>query len=165
MIRKTAALAALWLFPFAAQALDSAALEAGWGDDKTSLLRIAVQDRWNSVLRQWDDWRLTGYWDFMLGVWDNSDDSTADIGITPVFSFERDRLYIEAAIGAHLVQRRISQHRIFSTAFQFGDHIGIGLRGREYDIGVAVQHLSNASIRRPNPGINFVLLRLQYHLR
>ena len=168
MIRKTAALAAaacIYLFPFAAHALDGAALEVGYGDDKTRLLRVSVQDRWSNVLRQGHDWRLTGYWDFMVGVWDNPDESTADIGVTPVFRFERERLYLEAAIGGHLVQRRISQHKVFSTAFQFGDHVGIGMRGSEYDVGIAVQHLSNASIRRPNPGINFVLLRFQYHLR
>jgi lipid A 3-O-deacylase len=165
MIRKTAAFAAACLCSFAAHALDSASLEIGWGDDKTSLLRMAVQDRWRKEWALGETWRVSGYWDFALGVWDNSDDSTADIGITPVFRFERERLYLEAAIGAHLVQRRISQHRIFSTAFQFGDHIGIGMRGREYDLGIAIQHLSNASIRHPNPGINFVLVRFQYHLR
>jgi hypothetical protein len=141
------------------------ALEIGRGDDETNLLRIAVQERWGKDLWQGERWRAAGYWDFMVGVWDNADASTADIGVTPVLRFERERLYLEAAIGFHLVQRRISQHRIFSTAFQFGDHIGIGLRGRRYDLGIALQHLSNASVRRPNPGINFVLIRLQHHLQ
>jgi hypothetical protein len=170
MIRKIAALAAAvcsysCLCSFAAHAVDSGSLEIGYGDDRTSLLRMAVQDRWRKEWTLGETWRVSGYWDFSAAVWDNSDATTADLGITPVFRFERERLYAEAAIGAHLVQRRISQHRIFSTAFQFGDHIGIGMRGREYDLGIAIQHLSNASIRRPNPGINFVLVRLQYHLR
>lgn len=164
MIRKTAALAAVCLWPFAAHAIDSVATELGYGEDKTVLVRLSVQDRWKKQTVLGENWRLAGYWDFMVGVWDNPDASTADIGVTPVFSFERGTLYLEAAIGAHLVQRRISEHRIFSTAFQFGDHLGIGMRGREYDIGIAVQHLSNASIRRPNPGINFFLVRFQYHL-
>jgi hypothetical protein len=160
-----AAFAAACLCSFAAHALDSASLELGYGDDDTALLRIGVQERWGKSLWQGREWRIGGYWDFMLGVWDNSAESTADIGVTPVFRFERERLYVEAAIGFHLVQRRISEHRVFSTAFQFGDHIGVGMRARDYEVGVALQHLSNASIRRPNPGINFLLLRFQYYLR
>jgi len=31
-------------------------------------------------------------------------------------------------------------------------------------VGIRVQHLSNGSLRDPNPGINFVLMRLQYDL-
>ena len=157
--------AAAWLCSFAAHGFDGVALELGYGEDSTRLLRVAVQDRWRKEFRRGDGWRLAGYWDFAVGVWDNTDASTADIGITPVFRLDRERVYLEAAIGAHLVQRRISADRVFSSAFQFGDHIGIGVRGRAYDLGLALQHLSNGGIRRPNPGINFILLRLQYHLQ
>ena len=94
----------------------------------------------------------------------NAEDSSADIGVTPVFRFERNRFYLEAAIGLHLVQTHISAHRTFSTAFQFGDHIGAGMHFKSYDVCVRLQHLSNGSIRDPNPGINFVLVRLQYAL-
>ena len=54
----------------------------------------------------------------------------------------------------------------FGSSFQFGDHIGAGVRfgdkGR-YDVGYRYQHLSNAGIKEPNQGINFHQLRLQYH--
>jgi len=170
MIRKTAAAAAAvciysCLCSCAAHAIDSAAVEIGYGDDRTVLLRLSVQELWQKEMRLGQAWRLAGYWDVSAALWDNPDASTADIGLTPVFRFERERLYVEAAIGMHLVQRRISQHRVFSTAFQFGDHIGIGMRARDYDAGIALQHLSNASIRHPNPGINFILLRYQHYLR
>ena len=140
-------------------------MELGYGEDRTYLLRLALQERWEKKTPFDGQWHFAGYWDFSFAVWDNRDASTADLGVTPVIRFERDAGYVEAAIGAHLVQRRISRDRIFSTAFQFGDHIGLGMRGRDIDVGVAFQHLSNASIRRPNPGINFVIVRLQYHLR
>jgi hypothetical protein len=35
---------------------------------------------------------------------------------------------------------------------------------RRYDSCLRVQHLSNGGLRDPNPGINFVLMRLQYSL-
>ena len=34
-----------------------------------------------------------------------------------------------------------------------------------YDLGLRFQHLSNGGLRNPNPGINLVILRLQYHQR
>ena len=109
-------------------------------------------------------WRLAGYWELSGALWDNPDESTADIGLTPVFRFERAWVYVEAAIGAHLVQTRISAHRTFSTALQFGDHVGAGIHSGRYDLGLRIQHLSNGGVSSPNPGINFVLVRLQYAL-
>jgi hypothetical protein len=53
-----------------------------------------------------------------------------------------------------------------STAFQFGSHIGLGYRfgaKRSYEIGYRFQHISNAGIKKPNPGINFHQVRVQYH--
>ena len=165
MIRKIAALAAACAFALPARAIDGIAAELGRGEDHTNLLRIAVTDRWREVPRELGaGWSFAGYWEISTGVWDNSHESTADVAATPVFRFERSSFYVEGAIGFHLVQTHVSASRTFSTAFQFGDHIGAGLRSRHWDWSMRLQHLSNASIRRPNPGINFLLLRLQYDL-
>jgi lipid A 3-O-deacylase len=75
--------------------------------------------------------------------------------------------YVEGAIGFHLISPvRLEESRGFSTAFQFGDHIGAGARFGEhgrYDLGLRFQHLSNAGIKKPNNGINFTQLRFQVH--
>ena len=75
--------------------------------------------------------------------------------------------YVEAAIGFHLLSdQRVNFRRRFSTSFQYGDHLGVGARfgGRQrWDASFRLQHLSNGGLARPNPGINFVQLRLQYH--
>ena len=170
MIRKIGALSgAMLVFFFAAPAyaIDGVAVEIGHGDDSTSLARVALVDAWRKGDPFFREWRLAGYWEFSAGVWDNKDDSTADVGITPVFRIERRGAYVEGAIGLHLVQTHISASRTFSTAFQFGDHLGAGMHfgpaGR-YDLGVRVQHVSNGGIRSPNPGINVFIVRLQYSL-
>jgi hypothetical protein len=140
-------------------------MELGRGDDRTSVLRLALQDEWRKGSPAGPEWRLAGYWELSAAIWDNHDASSADLGLTPVFRIERESLYLEGAIGFHLVSRHISAARVFSTALQFGDHLGAGLRFGEggcYDLGIRVQHMSNGGIRKPNPGINFVLLRLQY---
>src|SRR5437762_2379563 len=56
--------------------------------------------------------------------------------------------------------------RAFSTNFQYGDHIGVGARFGEryrYDLSLRLQHLSNGGLAHPNPGINFLQMRLAYH--
>ena len=128
------------------------------------MLRVSITDNWRKHVPLPDVWRLAGYWEFSAALWDNADDSTADIGVTPVFRIERGRFYVEGAIGLHLVQTHISASRVFSTAVQFGDHIAAGFHFSRYDLSLRLQHLSNGGLAEPNPGINFALLRLQYHL-
>jgi hypothetical protein len=155
MIRKIAVTAAACIFSSAGHCFDGVAVEVGRGDDRTNLLRFALTNRWQ---------KLAGYWELSAGVWDNPEESTADLGFTPVFRLERGAAYLEGAIGVHLVQAHISAARTFSTALQFAEHVGAGIQGSRYDFGVRVQHLSNGGVHNPNPGINFLLVRLQYSL-
>lgn len=175
MIRKIAVAAgagALLFLPGAAHAVDGLSLQAGQGNGRTSIVRAGAAWEWR---RQWpsgQDWRLAGYWEAVAGYWENHEESTAELALTPVFRLQRGASregspYVEGAIGFHLVQRHISAGRVFSTAFQFGDHVGIGYRfgkGGRYDLGARVQHISNGGIRNPNPGFNLVVIRLQYYL-
>ena len=50
----------------------------------------------------------------------------------------------------------------FTTTFNFVDVIGVGRSfgpSRTQELGLRLQHVSNAGIRVPNPGQNFVQLR------
>jgi lipid A 3-O-deacylase len=170
MIRKTLAAGALCIAAAApARAVDSYSFEAGHGDDDTNLFRAGVQWKWHWKARERHRFHLSGYWDLAFGAW-TKDHTVYDLGLTPVFRLQREDgpgPYAEGAVGFHVVSRaHVSRTKIFSTRFQFGDHIGIGYRfGGEgkYDLSLRVQHLSNAGIDRPNPGINFLQLRLQVH--
>lgn len=157
-----------------ALAIDGFAVEAGRGEG-VDRGRIAVQWDWS---RQWfkgSDWHLGGYWDLSLGQWHDGsvapgqNDNITDIGFTPVFRIQSNSLvgpYVEAGIGVHLFSRSQIADKRMSTLFQFGDHIGLGYRfgaKSAFDLGYRFQHHSNASIKRPNPGINFHQVRLQYH--
>jgi hypothetical protein len=51
-----------------------------------------------------------------------------------------------------------------SSAYQFGDHIGFGVRLRAVEVVFRHQHMSNASTVQPNHGANFNMLRLVYYL-
>lgn len=154
MIRKITAAAAACALSSAAWGLDGIALEYGRGDDRTNLLRVAVAGQW----------RVASYWEVSAALWDNRDETTADVGLTPVFRLERRSVYLEGAIGVHLVTTHISAARVFSTAFQFAEHVGAGVRSGRYQVGLHAQHLSNGGVAKPNPGINFLLVRVQYAL-
>ncbi len=174
-----AALALLAASP-AALAIDGISFEYGDSDSSNSsvkLYRVAAQWNWNKKLIEAGNWHLGGYWEANLGYWDNqsaakTNNSITDIGFTPVLRFQQNSIsgvspYAELGVGFHfLSSTSVSTQRQFGSSFQFGDHVGAGVRfgdkGR-YDIGYRYQHLSNLGIKQPNQGINFHQLRLQYH--
>lgn len=168
MIReKIVAAVAVGTFSCAASAIDAVGVEVGYGEDNTRLLRFSVAGTWREPPAG-ADWKFHGYWEASAGLWDNADFTTANIGLTPVFRLQKSGFYVEGGVGLHFVTTHISAHRVFSTSFQFGEHIGCGLRfgeGGRYDLGLRVQHISNAGIDEPNPGINFAILRFQYYLK
>ncbi|MGH8670265.1 MAG: acyloxyacyl hydrolase [Burkholderiales bacterium] len=175
MIRKTAAGATLTLaaaaLPFAipAHALDGFSIEAGRGDERSELVRGGLQWKWKRRFFTEGRWYVAGYWDASVGVW-TTDKSVIDFGLTPVFRLQHSDTagpYYEAAIGFHLLSDlSVSRTRIFGSNFQFGDHLAAGWRfgglGR-YDVSLRLQHLSNGGLKKPNPGINFLVLRFAYH--
>jgi len=150
--------------PFAS---DGVSFEAGSGNG-AEMWRIGVTKKWRKRWLEAGNWHLGGYWELQYGEWYGGN-TIHDLGFTPVWRFqqtERSRFspYVEAAIGFHLIQPvRLTDTRGFSTAFQFGDHVGAGVRFGErqkLDLGVRFQHLSNGGIKEPNNGINFTQLRL-----
>ncbi|WZB70593.1 acyloxyacyl hydrolase [Achromobacter xylosoxidans] len=74
-----------------------------------------------------------------------------------------ERFYLEAGIGATLFSTTRFANENISTAFQFGDHVGMGfLLTPNNRIGLRYSHFSNASIKRPNPGLDAVQISYTY---
>jgi len=89
------------------------------------------------------------------------------IGITPVFHLQNDDLtglYSEAGVGLqHLFETYDNNGRRLSTNFQFASHLGIGYVFRnKLDLGMRIQHFSNGGIKKPNGGVNFIVVRAGY---
>jgi lipid A 3-O-deacylase len=144
-----------------------------------NLYRVGLQWDWKKQWLNTGNWSLGGYWYLGLGYWDfrtvaalRTNDNITDIGFTPVFRFQQNNPrglspYVEAGVGIHFLSATsVSTQRSFGSSFQFGDHIGAGLRlgdKGQFDVGYRYQHLSNAGIKQPNQGINFHQVRLQYN--
>lgn len=176
-----AAVAAALLLALAtpAGAVDGVSFSGGTdavSDASVDLYRAGIQWDWNKRWLENGNWHLGGYWDLQVGYWDNSSTNRTnsglwELGFTPVFRIQQTQPtsispYAELGVGAHLLsETSVSTERRFSTAFQFGSHAGVGARfgpKNAFDLSYRYQHLSNASIKKPNNGIDFHILRLGY---
>lgn len=169
----TIAMAALHI---PAHAVDSVSAEYGTGNH-TDLVRVGAQWKWEKRWWQSNGTHIGGYWDLNLSQWRGDrfqgipgrHQNIETIGITPVFRFQKDNLqgwYGEIGVGANWLSGYYDVNdRKFSTRYQFGDHLGFGyVFANKLDVGLRYQHFSNAGIEKPNPGVNFAVLRISYPL-
>jgi hypothetical protein len=138
---------------------------AGLEAQAPSGLGGALTDPWSWSLRWAGDvahWWARNHRDSASSLW--------EMGLTPVVELRRPAAsdvsyYVEAGIGIHLLSHTRIDERELSTAFQFGELVGVGANfgdHREYGIGARVQHISNARIKEPNSGATFGELRIAY---
>ncbi|MBI1174764.1 MAG: acyloxyacyl hydrolase [Sideroxydans sp.] len=158
-----------------AYAVDGVSVVYGSGNS-ADMARVGALWDWNKSWLNDGDWHVTGFWEAAVGQWRGkssigNNQTITDVGITPVFRFEQKNPsgmapYLEGAIGFHLITPTfIYANRKFGSSFQFGDHVGFGMRfgeRRQFDVGYRYQHLSNGSIKKPNQGINFSQIHLDY---
>lgn len=158
-----------------AYAVDGMSVEYGSGDS-ADMARVGALWNWDKSWFNDGDWHVTGFWEASAGQWRGkssvgNNQTVTDIGITPVFRFEQQQPdgmapYLEGAIGFHLISPAfIYANRKFGSSFQFGDHVGFGVRfgeRQQFDLGYRYQHLSNAGIKKPNQGINFSQVHFDY---
>lgn len=147
--------------------------ESGIGDG-VELWRVGLQlaPRPVATVRSW---KVTLAWEAQIGQWRSRAGGAAsrpvwDVGLTPLVRFapppgRRWTAFVEGAVGAHLISRNKVHRRLdMSSAYQFGDHVGIGVRVGTIEVVFRHQHLSNASTVQPNHGANFNILRAVYYL-
>lgn len=93
-----------------------------------------------------------------------------EAGVSPMFRIEYRGWsvvpYLEAGIGVRGLSRtHTSDEHRYSTAFQFSDTVGLGIsmgNRQQFSLGYRYQHISNANIKRPNPGVDFNEIYLRY---
>lgn len=166
------------LCPATSAAAEGFTMTFGTGSTRNvEVVRAGLQVDWKRPLLSRGPWHLGGYWEFELAYWRSAkglsgNESLMEGGVTPVFRMQRDpygvfklQPYVEGGVGVHWLSEEEIEDVDLSTLFQFGSEFGLGLRwGRaeQMEFGYRFQHLSNASIKQPNPGMDFHLLHFGY---
>lgn len=153
--------------------VDSASLEFGTNPQQR-MLRVAMQNDWEQRWFARNGYHLSGYFETNLALWrlrayqnvPGRTKNIAVVGFTPVFRYQSDSklgLYGEVGIGVNLFSKLYkNEDKELSTAFQFSDHIGVGYTTAKWDFGLKFQHYSNASIKSPNAGANWIVAKAAY---
>ena len=145
--------------------------EAGAAKHGTKSLTIGAAWPW--------DWRtgflgteVTGATEVFISHWradavGGGTNSYTQLGLVPMlrlrFSEGRSPWFVEGGIGVSWMDKRYRiPEREFSTTGNFYDTLGVGrnfgVDGR-HEVGLRIAHISNANIKRPNPGEDFIQLR------
>lgn len=180
-MRAAALIVAVWL-----AAASARADERGWQPDAvfSQVGTGRATDSW-SVGGQWH-WKrawalresliLRGRWEIAVGRWraDLEERRRDESWVTQVSVVPTLRLtgwsgrgwYGEIGSGpAMLMPVFRSRHRSFSTEFNFQSHLALGYTlgpASQHDVGLRIEHFSNAGIRDPNPGMEIASLRYTY---
>jgi len=154
---------------------DSVAVWLGSGNH-ANLDGVAIQRDARAPIREYDASRLTGRVELVAGYIQGrksepNHHDIAIIGATPVLRLERpqgDRnVFLEGGIGIRLLSdATLYDDRHFSTAFQFGELLGVGVRfgpSQIYEVGMRIEHISNGGIKEPNDGVSFATIHGAYH--
>jgi len=67
-------------------------------------------------------------------------------------------VFMSFFLGGALINKTDSQ---LSTNFQFSHDLGVGIEDNGKSIGLNLKHLSNAGIKKPNMGRNFIQLEVK----
>lgn len=150
-------------------------LDNGYGLEDTRLLRLnfSIGDDHRHPIE--NGWYWSRSWEFNLSYWylykkiREREDHLLELGLTPNIRLEHarewGRPYMEAGLGAHLLSKIRIGGRNLGSSLQFGTHAGLGFRfghNEQFDLAWRIEHISNAGLRAPNPGINFSMVRFGY---
>lgn len=165
-----------------ALAVDSLSWSFGAGHRPKGLTayRAGLQWDWN---KRW----LANQWMFVNGYWDldftylqahygknpKSRNNNQVLSFVPMFRAQFGDInntitpFIQLGVGPSLVKNVYFGNLNISSSFQFDDRLGFGVlfgKQKQFELSYMYNHLSNAGIKRPNPGIDMpMLLTFKYH--
>ena len=145
-------------------------VQGGQGED-VDAASVGVQWPWS-----WRSVSLGGEWsartELFGSLWrapsvGSGRENFVQLGLVPLLRYRfaegRSRWFVEGGIGISLTDKRfISRDKEFGSSWNFSDNLAVGRSFGEQDrqeVSLRLQHTSNAGLKKPNPGLNLVLLR------
>lgn len=151
---------------------DGISFEAGPGRTGASMAGAGLVWDWDfERMRRKSE--LTAHTELLVNHWRLDDPAGGKQGLTqlvllPSLRMRLDRgrspWFLELGIGASFLDKHLlTPDKEFSTRWNFYDMLGVGysLGGVDgtHEVGLRWTHTSNAGIRKPNPGQDFLQLR------
>lgn len=96
---------------------------------------------------------------------DRDPDTMWQVAAVPMLRWWPGRTYfLELGVGPSMLSRASFAGKELSTRFQFTSHIGGGFVVNDvHRFGLRYTHVSNASIKTPNPGLDLIEASYTYH--
>lgn len=98
---------------------------------------------------------------------DAAHDDLYGLGVRPALRWplgERSSMFLEFGVGPRIWSgTRVGSNNRFGTAIEFGTALTVGWNVGRFELFTRVEHTSNAGLRAPNPGINFLQLGVAWH--
>ena len=148
---------------------DGVVVEAGLGRGGLALVGAGLSWDWNWRHALGGGGELSARTELLLNEWRADDfggghQNFTQVALLPTLRLDPvsgGPLYLEAGVGLSLMDPLyVTPRKTFSTRFNFYDVIGIGWRlGPTREVGLRINHVSNAGIKNPNPGEEFVQVR------
>jgi lipid A 3-O-deacylase len=146
------------------------------GAEHTRSVSGGFQWRWRNGWGLSDRLQLDGYIESEFGRWrtqtergSNRSAWTNQLSVVPTLRLTKLtatpslRWYADIGVGPSYLTPKFHNHdTLFSTRFQFRNHLGIGMQwgtSVRHDIALRGEHFSNAGYKRPNPGVNLIAVR------
>ena len=167
------AVAAAFALPAAAVDLRPRAVfvEGALAEHDTVALTVGVSWPW-SWRREWRSVDFTGTTELFLSHWRSlgnggGHERTTLAALVPLvrMRFEQGRSpwFVEGGIGLSVMDSKYrTPFKEFSTSANFYDVLAVGRSfgsQRNVELSLRLTHISNGSVKRPNPGENFLQLR------
>lgn len=150
---------------------DGVSLRAGAGGNGTAMAGVGVVWDWD-FQRMRRKAELTAHTELMLNHWSADAVGGGRQGLTQVALVPSLRMrlargaspwFIELGIGVSWMDRKFTTPRkTFGSEWNFYDVMGVGYsfgEEHEHELGARWAHVSNAGLKNPNPGQDFLQLR------
>ena len=147
----------------------------GQGEWGWQSMAIGATLPWKGWSKDWGGGGWRGLWDFSLTQWTanppqgKSHSTVVGAGLALRWRADQGRSpwFVQAGTGVQLSSPRfITAHGLMGSRFNFASHLAVGFAHgaqRQHEWQLRMEHSSNASIRKPNPGQNYLQLRYALH--
>ena len=150
-------------------------VQAGMAREDARAWIVGTTLPWKHWSTAWAGGTVRGHWDLHLGQWSAKGTPgrthSALLGAGAALQWRpaqgQSPWFVEVGTGMNYAKPRfITATKEMGTRLNFASHLAVGyLHGsqQEHEWQLRIQHSSNASLKKPNPGQNFLQLRYARH--